>query len=59
MGLFEQQIRGLCDSILDAALAKGCFDAVGEVARQLPMRMLGQILGTPEADLDWLVETGR
>ena len=59
VGLFEQQIRGLCDSILAAALAKGCFDAVSEIARQLPMRMLGQILGTPEADLDWLVETGR
>ena len=58
VGLFEQQIRGLCDSILDAALAKGCFDAVSEIARQLPMRMLGQILGTPEEDLDWLVERG-
>ena len=58
VGLFEQQIRSLCDSILDAALAKGCFDAVSEIARQLPMRMLGQILGTPEEDLDWLVERG-
>ena len=58
VGLFEQQIRGLCDSILAAALAKGCFDAVSEIARQLPMRMLGQILGTPEEDLDWLVERG-
>jgi len=58
VALFEQQIRLLCDSILDAALAKGEFDAVREVARQLPMRMLGQILGTPEEDLDWLVERG-
>ena len=58
VGFFEQQIRSLCDSILDAALAEGCFDAVSEIARQLPMRMLGQILGTPEEDLDWLVERG-
>jgi cytochrome P450 len=55
---FDRQIRELCDSILDAALAQGSFDAVSEVARQLPMRMLGQILGTPNEDLDWLVEKG-
>ena len=55
---FEPQIRELCDQILDAALAKGDFDAVADVARQLPMRMLGRILGTPDSDLDWLVTKG-
>jgi cytochrome P450 len=58
VALFEAQIRKLCDDILDAALAKGRFDATKEIARQLPMRMLGQILGTPDSDLDWLVEKG-
>lgn len=55
---FAEQIRKLCDDILDTALAKGSFDATKEIARQLPMRMLGQILGTPDEDLDWLVEKG-
>jgi cytochrome P450 len=55
---FAEQIRRLCDDILDQALAKGSFDATKEIARQLPMRMLGQILGTPDEDLDWLVEKG-
>jgi cytochrome P450 len=55
---FAEQIRHLCDDILDQALAKGSFDATKEIARQLPMRMLGQILGTPDEDLDWLVEKG-
>ena len=55
---FEEQIRRLCDTILDEALARGSFDAVKDVARQLPMRMLGNILGTPDEDLDWLVEKG-
>src|SRR6185369_12243589 len=55
---FAEQIRQLCDDILDTALAKGSFDANKEIARQLPMRMLGQILGTPDEDLDWLVEKG-
>ena len=58
VALFEEQIRKLCDDILDTALAKGRFDATKEIARQLPMRMLGQILGTPDSDLDWLVEKG-
>ncbi|MCB1407057.1 MAG: cytochrome P450 [Rhodobacteraceae bacterium] len=55
---FEGQIRGLCHEILDTALDKGTFDATKEIARQLPMRMLGQILGTPDEDLPWLVEKG-
>ena len=52
---FEAQIKGLCEQILDQALQSQEFDAVKEIARQLPMRMLGQIIGTPDEDLDWLV----
>lgn len=55
---FEAQIRALCDEILDEALEHGTFDATKLIARQLPMRMLGRIIGTPEADLPWLVEKG-
>ncbi|MBP0485082.1 cytochrome P450 [Sagittula salina] len=55
---FEDQVRTLCGPILDRALAMGTFDATREIARELPMRMLGQILGTPEEDLPWLVEKG-
>jgi cytochrome P450 len=55
---FEDDIRRLCDEILDAALEKGEFDATKEIARQLPMRMLGRILGLPDEDLPWLVEKG-
>ena len=53
---FEEDIRVLCDEILDAALPLGTFDATKEIARQLPMRMLGRIIGTPDEDLPWLVE---
>lgn len=55
---FEDQIRDLCHPILDAALAKGEFCATHDIARELPMRMLGQILGTPDEDLPWLVDKG-
>jgi len=55
---FEGDIRALCDEILDTALPLGTFDATKEIARQLPMRMLGRIIGTPDEDLPWLVEKG-
>ena len=58
VALFETQIRRLCDEILDQSLQLGEFDAVKRIARQLPMRMLGQIIGTPDEDLNWLVEKG-
>ena len=58
VALFEAQIRQLCDEILDSVLPLGEFDAVKSLARQLPMRMLGQIMGTPDEDLNWLVEKG-
>ncbi|WP_171102337.1 cytochrome P450 [Ruegeria sp. HKCCD7255] len=55
---FEEQIRDLCGPILDTALEKGSFDATRDIARELPMRMLGQILGVPDEDLPWLVDKG-
>ena len=55
---FEDQIRALCGPILDRAMEMGRFDATRDLARELPMRMLGQILGVPDADLPWLVEKG-
>ena len=58
MAEFEDDIRLLCDEILTDALALGTFDATKAIARQLPMRMLGRILGTPDEDLPWLVEKG-
>lgn len=55
---FEDQIRKLCHPILDEALEAGTFDATKIIARQLPMMMLGRIIGTPDEDLPWLVEKG-
>lgn len=58
MEQYEDTIRELCVDILDETLDKGTFDATKEIARQLPMRMLGRIIGTPDEDLPWLVEKG-
>ena len=55
---FEQAITDISVNIIDKALEAGEFDAVPGIARPLPMRMLGRILGTPESDSDWLVKKG-
>ena len=55
---FDEAIRELCDEILDSVLQEGEFDATKSIARQLPMRMLGRIIGTPDEDLEWLVAKG-
>jgi len=55
---FEQAIRDICIDILDRVLPMGTFDATRLIARELPMRMLGRIVGLPGEDLPWLVEKG-
>ncbi|MGI9364655.1 MAG: cytochrome P450 [Rhizobiaceae bacterium] len=55
---FEQQIRELCTDICDKVFQEKEFDATKTIARELPMRMLGRIIGTPDSDLEWLVEKG-
>lgn len=56
--LFEDRIREITSGLIDRALEKSELDATREIAAQLPMRMLGQILGVPESDTEWLVERG-
>lgn len=58
MARFEPLIRQLASDICDKALEQTEFDAVDAIAKQLPMLMLGRILGVPDEDLDWLVEKG-
>src|SRR5829696_9537118 len=56
---YEQAIRALARSVIDDALAAGTnFDFVDRIAKQLPMRMLGALLGVPDEDGPWLVERG-
>lgn len=55
---FEGAIRAICAEMLDRVLLEPEFDATRLIARELPMRMLGRILGVPDADLPWLVSKG-
>lgn len=55
---YEEQIRALAVEVVDEAIQNDEFDIVIDVAKQLPMRMLGKLLGTPDEDGDRLVELG-
>lgn len=58
MAGYAPQIRGMIHEILEAAFREGEFDAVEAIARQLPMRMLAQIIGVPTSDAAFLVHKG-
>jgi cytochrome P450 len=55
---YEDAVRELARDILGNVRGEERFDFVADVARELPMRMLGRLLGLPDEDLDWLVERG-
>ncbi len=55
---FETAIRELVAQVLDRALPQGEFDFVHDVAEELPMRMLGRLLGTSDEDGRQLVTWG-
>jgi cytochrome P450 len=58
VGRWEGWLRELVRARLDAALAKGSFDLVAELAAPIPIRVLAHILGLPEDELPRLIELG-
>src|SRR2546427_4357290 len=56
---YEQGIRLLARTVIDEVQNRKEFDFVADIARQLPMRMLGKLLGVPDEDGLWLVEKGE
>ena len=54
---FEERIRKLAVDVIEEALERDEFDFVNDIAKELPMRMLGQLLGIRD-DGRRLVELG-
>jgi len=50
IGRLEEQITDRTEQILDEAAARGEVDFVPEIAYQLPMHVIADIVGIPEAD---------
>ncbi len=55
---YEGAVRELAQEVLANLQGRNEFDFVKDVARELPMKMLGRLLGLPDNDLDWLVSRG-
>lgn len=51
----EDHVRRIVGELLDAALPRGRMDVVADLARPLPMRIIGQMLGYPVEDNDMLL----
>jgi cytochrome P450 len=46
----EDEIRNLCVGLMDPLVGSGGFDFISEVAAEVPMRVIGMLVGIPEAD---------
>lgn len=55
---YEEALRLMARECIEETKGKDAFDFVELLARQLPMRMLGKMLGIPDKDGPWLVKQG-
>jgi len=46
----EEEIRQLCAEIMDPLVGSGGFDMATAVAAEIPMRVIGMLVGIPESD---------
>jgi cytochrome P450 len=51
MSALEDQVRSYCASCLDPLVGGGHFDFVRDLGAEMPMRVIGMLLGIPESDL--------
>jgi cytochrome P450 len=59
LATYQDFLRGLTARTLDAALAKGTFDFVSEVAADFPINVLARLLDVPEHDTRQLIDWGN
>lgn len=50
MAALEPQVRSYCARSLDPLVGSGAFDFVADLGSQMPMRVIGMLLGIPEED---------
>lgn len=54
MSAIEPQVRQFCARTLDSLVGSGGFDFVRDIAAQVPMRVIGMLVGVPEGDQERL-----
>src|SRR6266436_262042 len=62
VAVYEHFITGLTEEVLDRVLdpwpAGGALEFVDAVAKEVPIRVLAQVMGLPAADLDLFIDLG-
>ena len=59
IGRLEENLTGWAKKIFDDALEKDSVDFVDEVAYRLPMHLIGDVLGVPVEDREWLFDRAK
>jgi cytochrome P450 len=54
MAEIEPQVRAFCARSLDPLIGSGGFDFIADLGSQMPMRVIGMLLGIPEEDQESL-----
>ncbi len=52
VGLIEPEIRAFCAKVLDGLVGSDGFDWNRDLAAQIPMRVIGMLVGIPDGDLE-------
>ncbi|OLT13132.1 cytochrome [Actinomadura sp. CNU-125] len=50
IGMLEPKVRRFCTAVLDPLVGTDRFDLIEAVGAEMPMRVIGMLLGIPEAD---------
>lgn len=54
MKAYEEHVREVSRRLVDSVIERGSCDVVEDIARPLPMTLIGEMLGAPESDYDRL-----
>ncbi|MDR2987323.1 MAG: cytochrome P450 [Nocardiopsaceae bacterium] len=58
VAVYQHFVEGLTEQVLDTGLVTGPFDFVDAVAKEVPIRVLAEIMGLPTRDLPRFIDLG-
>ena len=56
IGRLAKHIREICDTLIDEVVPRGTADFVTDVAAQLPLHVICELVGAPPQDRAWIFE---
>jgi len=56
IGRLAKHIREICDTLIDEVVPRGTADFVTDVAAQLPLHVICELVGAPVTDRAWIFE---